>query len=46
MNLDITHKFSLSEVGDPTLPGGSNYVKAVFDSKGEKISMLIWVFDT
>jgi len=46
MKLDITNPYSLSEVGDPKLTGASNYVKAIWDSKGESIVFYIWIFDS
>ena len=37
MERDVTHPFSLSEVGPADISGAGNYVKAVWDSKGERI---------
>ena len=46
MALDVTHPYSLSEEGPQNITGGSNYVKAIWDSEGERVLLYIWIFDS
>lgn len=44
--LDLTGSESLTKEGPSDIHGSTNYVKAVYDSKGEKKLFYLWAFDS
>jgi hypothetical protein len=46
MELDVTHPYSVSNTSPEGVSPGSNYYVPIYDSTGEELASVLWMFDS